>query len=153
MPLGAVATPAPVSAPPSVPADSVPAPSGGDFRHQAMHAQRPKSEREQAAPSGEFREGLMPTDSGPVAPRPGQLRTDHISPDAVKADLKAIRDALAAVAIPFIEIHLSNVHARETFRRQSYFSDRAVGVVAGFGQLSYEMALEAAIDHVSQGTA
>ena len=48
--------------------------------------------------------------------------------------------------------HLSNVHAREAFRRKSYFSDRAIGVIAGFGRLSYEMALEAAIHHVSQGT-
>ena len=76
-----------------------------------------------------------------------------INPAAFTHTSVAIRDALAAVAIPFIEIHLSNVHARETFRRQSYFSDRAVGVVAGFGRLSYEMALEAAINHVNQGTA
>ena len=76
-----------------------------------------------------------------------------ITPAAFTHTSVAIRDALAAVAIPFIEIHLSNVHAREPFRRQSYFSDRAVGVVAGFGRLSYEMALEAAIEHVNQGTA
>lgn len=57
----------------------------------------------------------------------------------------ALRDALAAVAIPFIEIHLSNPHAREPFRRQSYFSDLAVGVVAGFGVDSYRYALDAAI--------
>jgi len=55
-----------------------------------------------------------------------------------------LRDALAAVAIPFIEIHLSNPHAREPFRRQSYFSDLAVGVVCGFGALSYGLALDAA---------
>jgi 3-dehydroquinate dehydratase-2 len=57
----------------------------------------------------------------------------------------ALRDALAAVAIPFIEVHLSNPHAREPFRRQSYFSDLAVGVVAGFGADSYRYALDAAI--------
>jgi len=57
----------------------------------------------------------------------------------------ALRDALAAVAIPFIEVHLSNPHAREPFRRQSYFSDLAVGVVAGFGPDSYRYALDAAI--------
>ena len=60
----------------------------------------------------------------------------------------ALRDALAAVAIPFIEVHLSNVHARESFRRHSYFSDLALGVIAGFGAMSYELALEAAIAHL-----
>lgn len=57
----------------------------------------------------------------------------------------ALRDALAAVAIPFIEVHLSNVHAREAFRRHSYFSDLAVGVVSGLGAQSYELALEYAL--------
>ena len=60
----------------------------------------------------------------------------------------ALRDALAGVAIPFIEVHLSNVHAREGFRRHSYFSDIALGVIAGFGAKSYELALEAAIAHL-----
>ena len=57
----------------------------------------------------------------------------------------ALRDALAAVALPFIEVHLSNPHAREPFRATSYFSDLAVGVVAGFGADSYRYALDAAI--------
>ncbi|MBD7988945.1 type II 3-dehydroquinate dehydratase [Luteimonas sp. Sa2BVA3] len=57
----------------------------------------------------------------------------------------ALRDALAAVAIPFIEVHLSNPHAREPFRRQSYFSDLAAGIVAGFGAASYSLALDAAL--------
>lgn len=76
-----------------------------------------------------------------------------INPAAFTHTSVAIRDALAAVAIPFIEVHLSNVHAREAFRRHSYFSDLAVGVIAGFGRRSYEMALEAAIDVVTNETA
>ena len=60
----------------------------------------------------------------------------------------ALRDALAAVAIPFIEIHLSNIFARETFRHHSYFSDLAVGVISGLGAQGYELALEAALSHI-----
>ncbi|HUS24116.1 MAG TPA: type II 3-dehydroquinate dehydratase [Candidatus Binatia bacterium] len=56
----------------------------------------------------------------------------------------ALRDAVLAVAIPFVEIHLSNTHAREPFRRHSYFSDIARGVIAGFGPLGYRLALQAA---------
>ena len=73
-----------------------------------------------------------------------------INPGAFTHTSVALRDALAAVAIPFIEVHLSNVHAREAFRRQSYFSDLAVGVIAGFGANSYAYALNAAIDHLRQ---
>lgn len=60
----------------------------------------------------------------------------------------ALRDALAAVAIPFIELHLSNVHAREPFRQKSLFSDLAEGVVSGFGAYSYQLALQAAFKHL-----
>ena len=63
----------------------------------------------------------------------------------------ALRDALAAVAIPFIEVHLSNVHAREPFRRHSYLSDIAIGVICGFGGDSYRLALEAAIRRLQTG--
>ena len=60
----------------------------------------------------------------------------------------ALRDALAGVDIPFIEVHLSNVHAREQFRHHSYFSDIAVGVICGFGPKGYEMALSAAFERL-----
>jgi 3-dehydroquinate dehydratase-2 len=65
----------------------------------------------------------------------------------------ALRDALLAVRIPFIEVHLSNVHAREEFRRHSYFSDIAVGVVSGLGPIGYELALQAALSYVGDNNA
>ena len=68
-----------------------------------------------------------------------------INPAAFTHTSVALRDALAAVRIPFIEVHLSNVHAREAFRRHSYFSDLAAGVITGLGPVVYELALEAAI--------
>jgi len=70
-----------------------------------------------------------------------------INPAAFTHTSVAVRDALAGVAIPFIELHLSNVHAREEFRRESYFSDIAVGVICGLGAQGYELALQAAIKH------
>ncbi len=68
-----------------------------------------------------------------------------INPAAFTHTSVALRDALAAVDIPFIEIHLSNPHTREAFRRHSYFSDCALGVVCGFGADSYRYAMDAAI--------
>jgi 3-dehydroquinate dehydratase II len=65
-----------------------------------------------------------------------------INPGAYTHTSVALRDALAGVAIPFIEVHLSNVKARESFRHHSYFSDIAFGVVSGFGAESYRMALD-----------
>ena len=64
-----------------------------------------------------------------------------INPAAFTHTSVAIRDALAGVAIPFIEVHLSNVHAREAFRQHSYFSDKAVGVISGLGAMGYLFAL------------
>lgn len=72
-----------------------------------------------------------------------------INPAAFTHTSIAIRDALLAVGIPFIEVHLSNVHAREKFRRRSYFSDVAVGVIAGLGPIGYELALLAAMRYLS----
>lgn len=68
-----------------------------------------------------------------------------INPAAFTHTSVAIRDALSGVAIPFIEIHLSNVHAREAFRHHSYFSDKAVGTIVGLGSKGYDYALEYAI--------
>lgn len=68
-----------------------------------------------------------------------------INPAGLTHTSVALRDALLAVGVPFIEVHLSNVHAREPFRRHSYFSDVAAGVIAGLGPLGYEFALQAAL--------
>ncbi|NLA67677.1 MAG: type II 3-dehydroquinate dehydratase [Gammaproteobacteria bacterium] len=73
-----------------------------------------------------------------------------LNPAAFTHTSVALRDALAAVAIPFIEVHLSNPHAREPFRRQSYFSDLAVGIVSGFGANSYSLALDAALARLAR---
>ncbi len=64
----------------------------------------------------------------------------------------AIRDALLAVALPFVEVHLSNTHAREPFRHRSLLSDRALGVICGFGPTSYRLALEGLVAHLRAGT-
>ncbi len=81
-----------------------------------------------------------------------QTRTDGtqfivINPAAYTHTSVALRDALAAVAIPFIEVHLSNVHAREAFRRESYFSDLATGVISGLGASGYEFAVQYALNY------
>ncbi len=68
-----------------------------------------------------------------------------INPAAFTHTSVALRDAFSAVKIPFIEVHLSNVHARESFRHHSYFSDIAMGVICGLGAQGYELALSAAI--------
>ncbi len=65
----------------------------------------------------------------------------------------ALRDALLAVRLPFIEVHLSNVHAREPFRAHSYFSDIAAGTISGLGAIGYELALTAAMRHLDGRTA
>ncbi|GKW16870.1 type II 3-dehydroquinate dehydratase [Pectobacterium actinidiae] len=72
-----------------------------------------------------------------------------INPAAFTHTSVALRDALLAVAIPFIEIHLSNVHAREPFRHHSYLSDVAVGVICGLGADGYQYALQTAVKRLS----
>ena len=76
-----------------------------------------------------------------------------INPGAFTHTSIALRDAILGVAIPFIEVHLSNVHAREEFRRHSYFSDIAVGQIVGLGPLGYELALQAAASRLAAAPA
>jgi 3-dehydroquinate dehydratase-2 len=72
-----------------------------------------------------------------------------INPGAYTHTSVAIRDAFLGTEIPFIEVHLSNVFSRESFRHQSYLSDIAVGVISGFGAHGYELALQAAVEQLS----
>ena len=92
---------------------------------------------------------------GALVDRVQQARLDNtafivINPAAFTHTSVALRDALAAVAIPFVEIHLSNVYAREAFRKQSYFSDIAAGVITGLGASGYEFALQYALNHIAR---
>ncbi|MGB5259874.1 MAG: type II 3-dehydroquinate dehydratase [Gammaproteobacteria bacterium] len=73
-----------------------------------------------------------------------------INPAAFTHTSVGLRDALSATGIPFIEVHLSNIHAREEFRKQSYFSDIAVGVISGLGPVGYELALTAAVRYLEE---
>ena len=76
-----------------------------------------------------------------------------INPGAFTHTSLALRDAILAVEIPFIEIHISNIYAREEFRKQSYFSDIAVGTIAGLGAKGYELALRAAHEYLQNRSA
>ena len=91
---------------------------------------------------------------GALVDRVHAARTDGtafiiINPGAYTHTSVALRDALAGVAIPFIEVHLSNVHKREPFRHHSYFSDIAEGVIVGLGAKGYQLALDAALERLS----
>lgn len=112
--------------------------------------------QEQAAAAGHALQAFQSNAEHALVDRIQAAATDGtgfilINPAAFTHTSVAIRDALAAVALPFIEVHLSNPHAREPFRRTSYFSDLAVGVVCGFGPASYSLALSAAIDRLAAG--
>ena len=84
------------------------------------------------------------------AAREQGVRFIIINPAAYTHTSVALRDALAAVAIPFIEVHLSTVHAREAFRQHSYFSDLAIGVICGLGSEGYLLALEYALGRLAR---
>ncbi len=94
---------------------------------------------------------------GALIDRIHQAARDHvdfivINPAGYTHTSVALRDALAGTAIPFVEVHLSNIYARETFRHHSYFSDLAVGVISGLGAQGYELALEYALRHLQDRT-
>ena len=95
---------------------------------------------------------------GALVDRIHQARVDNIAfvifnPGAYTHTSIALRDALLGTGIPFIEVHLSNVFARETFRHHSYLSDVAAGVIVGLGPLGYRLALQAAHARLGTGTA
>jgi 3-dehydroquinate dehydratase-2 len=105
---------------------------------------------EQAKRAGASLTSFQSNAEAPIIERIHAAKSDEtayiiINPAAFTHTSVALRDALAAVRIPFIEVHLSNVHAREPFRQHSYFSDLAAGVIVGLGPLGYELALEAAL--------
>jgi 3-dehydroquinate dehydratase-2 len=94
---------------------------------------------------------------GALVDRIHQAKRDGVgfiifNPAAFTHTSVALRDALAAVEIPFIEVHLSNVHAREAFRRRSYFSDTAVGTITGLGSEGYDLALAYALRRLATGS-
>ena len=95
---------------------------------------------------------------GVLVDRVQAARTDGtqfivINPGAFTHTSVALRDALAGVALPFIEVHLSNIHRREPFRHHSYFSDLAEGVILGLGAAGYRLAVDAALERLQAGTA
>jgi 3-dehydroquinate dehydratase-2 len=104
----------------------------------------------QATAAGHHLESLQSNGEQALIERIHQAKSEGvafilINPAAFTHTSVALRDAMLAAAIPFIEIHLSNVHAREHFRHHSYFSDIAHGVICGLGAFGYELALQAAI--------
>jgi len=113
---------------------------------------------ERAVAAGHTAESFQSNAEHELVGRVQQARTDGtkfilINPGAFTHTSIALRDAFAAVAMPFIEVHLSNVHAREAFRRHSYLSDLAVGVICGLGPIGYSLALAAAVQRLDQAAA
>ena len=105
-----------------------------------------------AAQSGSVVHTFQSNHEGALIDRVQAARTDGsqfiiINPAALTHTSVGLRDALAAVSLPFIEVHLSNIHRREPFRHHSYFSDLAVGVICGLGADGYRLALDHAMHH------
>jgi 3-dehydroquinate dehydratase type II len=112
----------------------------------------------QAAAAGHELHTFQTEAEGELIRRIHRAREEHVAfilfnPAAFTHTSVALRDALLGVKIPFVELHLSNVAAREEFRQRSFFSDIAVGTIAGFGATSYELALQAAIRHLAHASA
>ncbi|WP_374594156.1 type II 3-dehydroquinate dehydratase [Aquabacterium sp.] len=110
------------------------------------------TQRAQAA--GASLEAFQSNHEGHLVDRVQAARTDGttfilINPAAFTHTSIALRDALAAVAIPFVEVHLSNVHRREPFRHHSYFSDLAEGTIVGLGAMGYQLALDYALSRAT----
>ncbi|HEX5126660.1 MAG TPA: type II 3-dehydroquinate dehydratase [Rhodocyclaceae bacterium] len=106
-----------------------------------------------ARAEGVLLESFQSNHEGELVDRVQAARTEGIrfiiiNPAGYSHTSVALRDALSAVAIPFVEVHLSNIHARETFRHHSYFSDIAVGVICGLGAEGYQLALEYALSRL-----
>ena len=113
---------------------------------------------EMAAVAGFTLESFQSNHEGALVDRIQATRLDGcqfivINPAAYTHTSVAMRDALAAVALPFIEVHLSNIHQREAFRQHSYFSALAVGVICGLGAHGYRLALTHAIEQLRQSSA
>lgn len=109
--------------------------------------------RQMAADAGVELQSLQSNHEGALIDRIQAARTDDtafilINPGGYTHTSVALRDALAAVALPFFEVHLSNIHRREAFRRHSYFSDLAEGVVCGLGADGYRLALRHALQRL-----
>ena len=114
--------------------------------------------RAQAAAAGLTLDAFQSNHEGAIVDRLHAARSEGtrfviINPGAFTHTSVAIRDAFAAVAIPFCEVHISNVHAREEFRKHSYLSDLAVGVLTGFGAFGYTMALSYVIERLTSSLA
>lgn len=110
-----------------------------------------------AAARGASLSAFQSNHEGALIDRVHAARTDGtqfiiINPGAYTHTSVALRDAFAGVALPFIEVHLSNVHRREPFRHHSYFSDLAEGVIVGLGASGYRLALEAALEKLGAPT-
>ena len=114
--------------------------------HQALH--------KQATQANVKLETFQSNHEGELIDRIQKAKKDQVdailfNPGGYTHTSVALRDALSAVSIPFIEVHLSNIHKREAFRHHSYFSEIAVGVICGLGSTGYRLALEAVINDLS----